>query len=88
MSQAFFPKVESVVKAIKPDVGEVRYDSRLNQDLGFDSIYIVDLFFELEQKLDVELNIADFYKTVRAEGHSSDILISDICKYLSELAQQ
>jgi acyl carrier protein len=49
--------VQQALKAAVPEIGEVRGDADLAGELGLDSIQVLDLVMEIEERLDVSIPI-------------------------------
>ena len=58
--------VEVVVEQLSVDAAEVKEDSKFIEDLGADSLDIVELVMALEEKFDIEIpdDVAEGIKTV------------------------
>jgi acyl carrier protein len=58
--------VEVVVEQLSVDAGEVKEDSKFVEDLGADSLDVVELVMALEEKFDIEIpdDVAEGIKTV------------------------
>ena len=86
LTQDLFSAVIAAIQSVKPDVQNPTSSSWLIGDLGFDSIYIVDLLFELERKLGVELTVVDYNKFMRnhSQGTNRDLRVSDVSQFISE----
>jgi acyl carrier protein len=67
--------VEVVVEQLSVDAGEVKEDSKFVEDLGADSLDVVELVMALEEKFDIEIpdDVAEGIATV-----------SDAMKYIEE----
>jgi acyl carrier protein len=58
--------VEVVVEQLSVDAGEVKVDSKFVEDLGADSLDVVELVMALEEKFDIEIpdDVAEGIATV------------------------
>ena len=67
--------IEVVVEQLSVDAAEVKEDSKFVEDLGADSLDIVELVMALEEKFDIEIpdDVAESIKTV-----------SDAVKYIED----
>jgi acyl carrier protein len=67
--------VEVVVEQLSVDAGEVKEDSKFVEDLGADSLDVVELVMALEEKFDIEIpdDVAEGIATV-----------SDAMKFIEE----
>ncbi|HEY3121106.1 MAG TPA: phosphopantetheine-binding protein [Vicinamibacteria bacterium] len=56
----------------------------LSQDLGAESIDLLDISCEIEKLVDVEMNFRDLAKSIRSRSESvvPDITVQDIVEYL------
>lgn len=71
-----FEKVsEILVKQLGAETGSITADTKLVEDLGADSLDVVDLVMNLEDEFDIEIPDEDI-ENVRTVG--------DIVKYLEE----
>lgn len=79
----FDTTIQESLEAIK---GKVDFDlnKRLVTDYGLESIDIIDLFFEIQQKTNIEIDINEIATIIGGtEGRRfNDISINDIVNYL------
>ncbi|AXH13971.1 acyl carrier protein [Malaciobacter mytili] len=68
---------EVVVEQLDCDIAEIKEDSRFIEDLGADSLDVVELVMALEEKFDIEIPDED------AEGIQT---VADAIKYIEEHA--
>ena len=74
--QEIFDKVkESIVGVLGVDEGEITKESTLIDDLGADSLDIVELIMDLEEKFDMEILDSEAEKMSKVE---------DIVNYIKE----
>ena len=67
--------VEVVVEQLSVDAGEVKVDSKFVEDLGADTLDVVELVMALEEKFDIEIPDED----------AEDILtVADAIKYIED----
>ncbi|KAB7887949.1 MULTISPECIES: acyl carrier protein [Poseidonibacter] len=69
--------IEVVVEQLDCDAAEVKEDSKFIEDLGADSLDVVELVMALEEKFDIEIPDED------AEGI---LTVSDALKYIENNA--
>ena len=69
--------IEVVVEQLDCDAAEVKEDSKFIEDLGADSLDVVELVMALEEKFDIEIPDED------AEGI---LTVSDALKYIGKNA--
>ncbi|APW64698.1 MAG: acyl carrier protein [Poseidonibacter sp.] len=69
--------IEVVVEQLDCDAAEVKEDSKFIEDLGADSLDVVELVMALEEKFDIEIPDED------AEGI---LTVSDAIKYIENNA--
>jgi acyl carrier protein len=78
MNMALFDDVkEVVVEQLDCDPAEVKEDSKFIEDLGADSLDVVELVMALEEKFDIEIPDED------AEGI---LTVADAIKYIEDNA--
>ncbi len=72
------------IKAIKPKVKDIVTDTRIVTDLEFESIDIIDLFFEIQSHTNIEIDLNEIAANIgNFEGRRfDDIKVSDILTYL------
>ena len=76
MSQEILEKVCSIVsEQLSVEAGEVKSDSNFQNDLGADSLDIVELIMALEEEFDIEIPDED------AEGVTT---VGDAVKFIEE----
>ncbi len=68
---------EVVVEQLDCDIAEIKEDSKFIEDLGADSLDVVELVMALEEKFDIEIPDED------AEGIQT---VADAIKYIEEHA--
>ena len=68
---------EVVVEQLDCDPAEVKEDSRFVEDLGADSLDVVELVMALEEKFDIEIPDEDAEKI---------LTVSDAIKYIENIA--
>ncbi|MFY9073784.1 acyl carrier protein [Malaciobacter mytili] len=68
---------EVVVEQLDCDIAEIKEDSRFIEDLGADSLDVVELVMALEEKFDIEIPDED------AEGIQT---VANAIKYIEEHA--
>jgi acyl carrier protein len=95
IDDATFEKVRDCIAdslALEPD--EVKLESRLIDDLGADSLDFVDIIFQLENELDVEVRESEFNFITRLdfsspevmqEGHLTEDVLSKLDHWLPAL---
>lgn len=66
---------EVVVEQLNVDPAEVKEESKFVEDLGADSLDVVELVMALEEKFDIEIPDADAEKI---------ITVSDAIKYIED----
>ncbi len=66
---------EVVVEQLNVDPAEVKEDSKFAEDLGADSLDIVELVMAIEEKFDIEIPDADAEKIVT---------VGDAIKYIED----
>lgn len=72
-----------LVKSIEPE--QVRLDSYIGNDLGIDSIGVVDLWFELKKLIKNDSKLNSFYKHIRADTQRefyNDFTVRELAEYL------
>ncbi|MGZ3650775.1 MAG: acyl carrier protein [Bdellovibrionota bacterium] len=79
--------IDSVVAALNCPSESVGASSRLVQDLGAESIDMLDISFELEQRLGRELNFLEIIRFAQKRNSSGarEVSVGDIVGYLEEL---
>lgn len=68
---------EVVVEQLDCDAGEVKEDSKFIEDLGADSLDVVELVMALEEKFDIEIPDEDAEKI---------LTVADAIKYIEDNA--
>ena len=68
--------VEVVVEQLSVDAGEVKEDSKFVEDLGADSLDVVELVMALEEKFDIEIPDDEAEKTMT---------VADAVKYVEDM---
>jgi acyl carrier protein len=71
---------------VKGDVSEGENDNlRITQDLGFESIDVVDLLFEVEQLSGIMITFGDLniYIKARTGGRFQNLTVKDLIDYLN-----
>ena len=68
---------EVVIEQLDCDPAEVKEDSRFIEDLGADSLDVVELVMALEEKFDIEISDEDAEKI---------LTVSDTIKYIENIA--
>ncbi len=68
---------EVVIEQLDCDPAEVKEDSRFIEDLGADSLDVVELVMALEEKFDIEIPDEDAEKI---------LTVSDAIKYIENIA--
>ena len=68
---------EVVIEQLDCDPAEVKEDSRFIEDLGADSLDVVELVMALEEKFDIEISDEDAEKI---------LTVSDAIKYIENIA--
>lgn len=88
MHKTEFEKIiyESIV-SIKGDI-DFSPEKRLVTDFGFESIDVIDLFFEIQQSTNIDIDINEIAAIIGGtEGRRfNDITINDVVEYLSKKA--
>lgn len=72
-----------LVKSIEPE--QVKLDSYIGNDLGIDSIGVVDLWFELKKLIKTEAKLNNFYKHIRSNAKRefyNDFTVRELAEYL------
>lgn len=59
MSDETFSKLLAIVKEVKPSVKDVSGETNLPDALGFDSLDLMNLFFEVEKIFDIKISDED-----------------------------
>lgn len=49
--------IDEAVKASLPELGEVDFDAVLTSDIGLDSVQVMDLVMEIEDRLDISIPV-------------------------------
>lgn len=49
--------VEDAVRSSLPDLGEVDFNAELTGDIGLDSVQVMDLVMEIEDRLDISVPV-------------------------------
>lgn len=49
--------IQDAVRAALPELGDVDFDATLTSDIGLDSVQIMDLVMEIEDRLDISIPI-------------------------------
>lgn len=49
--------IQDAVRAALPELGDVDFDAALTSDIGLDSVQIMDLVMEIEDRLDISIPI-------------------------------
>jgi acyl carrier protein len=79
----YLKDIQDSIELIK---GKIQFDveKRLVTDYGFESIDVIDLFFEIQQKTGIDVDINEIATIIGGnEGRRfNDISIKDILKYL------
>lgn len=52
-------KLLDIIHAVSPYESEIGYNSYLKEDLGFNSLKMVELIFEIEKRYDIEFDDND-----------------------------
>ena len=68
---------EVVIEQLDCDPAEVKEDSKFIEDLGADSLDVVELVMALEEKFDIEISDEDAEKI---------LTVSDAIKYIENIA--
>lgn len=86
MSKNYLNEVSAAIKIIRPNSKEVKLDTKIVGDLGFESIDIIDLFFEIQSRTGVEIDLNEIAANIgNFEGRRfEDIKVSDIVDYLQK----
>ena len=90
MDQATLDRVrECVAEVLALDLAEVRAESRLMDDLGAESLDLVELMFLLEQEFDVQLDRNDMSLSAQLglredELHQDEVLTGEALRRLRE----
>jgi len=58
---------QCVAEALSAEVGDVRLDSNLMDDLGADSLAFLDIVFKLEQAFDIEISRGEMERAARGD---------------------
>ena len=70
--------IQDAVAASLPELGEVDFDATLTSDVGLDSVQVMDLVMEIEDRLDISIPVE-----VLAEARTLNELarqIEPLCK--------
>jgi len=69
--------IDSVIReslsAALPELGDVRFDAVLTSDVGLDSVQIMDLIMEIEDRLDISISIETLAETQTLDQLSARI---------------
>jgi len=86
MSKNYLNEVSAAIKIIRPNSKEVQLDTKIVGDLGFESIDIIDLFFEIQSRTGVEIDLNEIAANIgNFEGRRfEDIKVTDIVDYLQK----
>ncbi len=55
--------VRDALQAALPELGEVDFDAALTSDVGLDSVQVMDLVMEIEDRLDVSVSVEALAET-------------------------
>lgn len=88
MEQEIFARVEKAVSTVlntKP--GEITTDSKFREDLGAESIDMIDISFEIEKQTGKELDFKEVVTYLRqTKGDTfKDISIGDLVSYIQKM---
>lgn len=80
MKMATFDDVKNVVvEQLSVDGDSVKLESKIIEDLGADSLDVVELIMALEEKFDIEIPDGDAEKLIKIE---------DVVKYIDNLPKK
>ncbi len=86
MSKNYLNEVSAAIKIIRPNSKDIQLDTKIVSDLGFESIDIIDLFFEIQSRTGVEIDLNEIAANIgNFEGRRfEDIKVNDIVDYLQK----
>lgn len=76
--------IYSSIKAIRSQAKDITVNTKIVTDLDFESIDIIDLFFEIQSRTNIEIDLNEIAIIIgNFEGRRfNDIKVSDILSYL------
>lgn len=81
---AFFQTVCDCVQAVRSVNRELSLETRFKEDLGFESIDLVDLLFEVEQRTQTPMPMLQFHSFILSTNKmkSWDFTIAQVCEFI------
>ena len=73
--------VREALKVVRPDMGEVAGSAHLSRDFGLDSLQVMDMVMEIEDRLDISVPVETL-----ADAQTLDQLCAGITRLLSDAA--
>lgn len=67
--------IREAVEAALPELGDIDFDAALTSDVGLDSVQVMDLVMEIEDRLDVSISVealAEVTTLNELAGHLAD----------------
>lgn len=86
MSKNYLEEVTKAIKIIRPNSSSIQPTTKIVGDLGFESIDIIDLFFEIQSQTSIEIDLNEIATNIgNFEGRRfDDIKVADIVEYLQK----
>ena len=87
--EIFNSVVEAIHIATRYDSEKITEDSWLVRDIGAESIDLLDISYEIEQRTNKEIDFQSIFKSVQGSSliQQRDIRVKDIVSYLSDKDQ-
>jgi len=63
VNPAIHQAIQDAVATSLPELGDVNFDAALTSDVGLDSVQIMDLVMEIEDRLDVSVSVEALAET-------------------------
>ena len=81
---------QSMERVLGKKLNTISMDMLIKEDLGLNSLDVVDVGFELEQITGLHVRLRDVFLAQEAKGlhKAQDVYIKDIVKYLIQLSEK
>jgi acyl carrier protein len=73
--------------ALRLSAAELQPTTKVIHDLGAESIDFLDITYELEEKLKVEVDFRSLFEAKRGQTDDPDVTIQELVEYLQEQLQ-